>query len=91
MTPQKHDPERWEASTWPASLTDAERLTDRQLKLSDPGMRSRHASSFSHNSVRDREALGPIKQVTELIKLFNSRSASEMGSWALAAVCSIDL
>jgi hypothetical protein len=90
ITPQKHDPERWEAITRPASLTDAERLTDRQLKLSDPGMHSIHASSFSHNSVRDLQALVPIKLVIELMKLFNSRSASEIRSWAIAGALSID-
>jgi hypothetical protein len=72
---QKHPPESWEAITRFASFTDADTLTNRQLKLSDPGMHSMHASSFSHNSVRDLEAPGPTKLIMELMKLFNWRSA----------------
>ena len=33
---QKHGPESWEAINRLASFIDADRLTDRQLKLSDP-------------------------------------------------------
>jgi hypothetical protein len=86
---QKQGPESWEAITRPASLTDADTLTDRQLKSSDPGMRScMHASSFSHSSVSDLDPPGPIRLVTALMKLFNSRSGSETGSPPTAAAVS---
>lgn len=87
---QKHRPESWEAITRFASFTDADKLTDRQLKLSDPGKHSMHASSFSHSSVRNLEAPGPIKLAMEPMKLFNSRSGSEIGLWSIAAAFSID-
>jgi hypothetical protein len=87
---QKLGPESWDAITPLASVTDADRLTDRQLKLSDPGMHSMRASSFSHSSVKDLEAPAPIKLAMELMKLFNSRSGSEIGLCSIAAAFSID-
>jgi hypothetical protein len=87
---QKHRPESWEAITRLASFADADGLTDRQLKLSDPGRHSKHASSFSHSSVRGLKAPGPIKLVIESMKLFNSRSGSEIGSRPIAGAFSID-
>ncbi len=86
----KHRPESCEAITRFASFTDADTLTDRQLKLSDPGMHSMHASSFSHISVKELEASGPIKLAMELMKLFNSRSGSDIRLWSNAADFSID-
>src|SRR5579859_1470197 len=87
---QENGPESCEAITRFASFSDADTLTDRQLKLSDPGMHSIHASSFSHSSVRDLEAPGPIKLAMELMKLFNSRSGSETGLRSMAGAFSID-
>ena len=87
---QNPPPESWEAITRFASFTDADTLTDRQLKLSDRGMHSMHASSFSHSSVKDLEAPGPIKLAMELMKLFNSRSGSETGLRSMAGAFSID-
>ena len=87
----KHPPESWEAINWFASFTDADTLTDRQLKFSDRGTHSMHASSFSHKSVRALEAPGPIKFALELTMLLNSRSGSERGLRSIAAPFSIDL
>jgi len=87
---QKPPPESWEAITRFASFTDADTLTDRQLKLSDRGMHSMHASSFSQSSVKDPEAPGAIKLAMELMKLFNSRSGSDIGLRSIAAAFSSD-
>jgi hypothetical protein len=87
---QKQGPQSWEANTRLASFIDADRLTDRQLKLSGPGVHSIHASSFSHSSVKDLETPGPIKLAMELMKLFNSRSGSETGLRSIAGPFSID-
>ena len=87
---QKHGPESCEAITRLASFTDAHKLTDRQLKLSDPGTHSMHASSSSQSSVRVKEAPGPIKLAIELMKLFNSRTGSETGLWSIAGAISIN-
>ena len=87
---QKHGPESCEAMTRLASFTDADTLTDRQLKLSDLGMHSMHAISSSHSSVKDLEASGPIKLAIESMKLFNSRSGSDIGFWSIAAAFSIN-
>ncbi len=86
---QKHGPESCEGVTRLASFTDADRLTDRQLKLSDPGTHSIHASSSSHRSVRALEPPGPIKLAMELTKLFNSRSGSETAVRSIAGAFSI--
>jgi hypothetical protein len=87
---QKHGPESWEAITRLASFTDAETLTNRQLKLSGSGMHSIHASSFNHSSVRDVGTPGPIKLVMESMKAFSSRSGAETVSWPIAGAFSID-
>jgi hypothetical protein len=87
---QKYGSESCEAINWFASFTDADTLTDRQLKLSDRGMHSMHASSFSQSSVKDLEAPGPIKLAIELMKLFNSRSGSDVRFRSSAAAFSID-
>jgi len=87
---QKNELESCEEITRLASFTDAETLTDRQLKLSDPGMHSILASSSSHRSVRVPEAPGPIRPVMELMKLFNSHSDSDIGFLSIATAFSID-
>lgn len=87
---QKHGPESWEAITRLASFIDADRLTDLQLKCSDPGVHSMHVSSSSHTSVRELEAPDPIKLVMELMKLFNSRSGSEISSRSTLGAFLID-
>ena len=87
---QKYGPESCEAINRLASFTDADRLTDRQLKLSDPGMHPMYVSSSSHKSVRAVEAPGPIKFAMELTKLLNSRSGTERSLGSIAAPFSID-
>jgi hypothetical protein len=87
---QKHELESCEEINRLASFTDADTLTDRQLKVSDPGMHSIHASSRSHRSVRVPEAPGPIKLAMELMKLFNSRWGSETGLCSIRGAISID-
>jgi hypothetical protein len=84
-------PESCDAMTRLASFIDADTLTDRQLKSSDPGMHSIHASSSSQSSVRELEAPGPTKLVMEAMKLFNSRSGLEPHPRPLSGTLSIDL
>ena len=88
---QNHGPESCEASTLLASFTDADTLTDRQLKPSDPGMHSIHASSSSQSSVKEWDAPGPISLVMESMKLFNSRCGTEVQSRPLSGTFSVDL
>ncbi len=80
-----------EAITRLASFIDADTLTDRQLKLSDSGMHSIHASSSSQSSVREPEAPGPTKLVMESMKLFNSRSGTDRCLRPLSGAFTIDL
>ena len=88
---QKCVTECCEAITRLASFTAADTLTDRQLKLSVPGMHSIHASSSSQSSVRELEAPGPIKLVIELMKLFSSRSGTEDPLSPFPRLFSVDL
>lgn len=87
---QKYRPETCEGITRLASLTDADRLTDRQLKLSDPGTHSMHARSPRHRPLRIPEAPGPIKLIVEFTKLFNPRSGSDTALRSVTGAISID-
>ena len=86
----KYAPESREAITRLANLTDADRLTDRQLKPSDPGAHSMHASSPGHRSLRLPEAPRTIKLAMEFTKLFNPRSGSETALRSVIGANSID-
>ena len=86
----KYAPESREAITRLANLTDADRLTDRQLKPSDPGAHSMHASSPGHRSLRFLESPGPIKLALEFTKLFNPRSGSDTALRSVIGANSID-